>query len=753
MPACPAGHTLDQGITLMKRRELLTAFSSIFAALSVSSFSSSAAKNEASLTLKKVNPDDLPKDEVPILTPENVYAMPDQFWKNFSGKLYIGKAGTDPTQSGNLINLYLRDAAGKLSQIQQPVVLNKVSLERFVADNSSLIAAPLHSMAVIDDNGQTVFNIPDVARGVNNFSQRLAQPAGYQLIGEIPSVSDLRQTRPLFGGAKIKLKSWHSGHEVGGGEFIGSLEAAEDDGGVILSSGADFHWRRVVEDYNRLTLFDFGAIDDGETDSAPAIKAMYQWSQKANQQICIQFPAGTFFVSPCDFSRQAMRFFRVSGAMVNFGYFPATTIVSSGSTDSVFKVNARRVEISNLQFNGRTDERANEQGFFDNLCVGGQYFRGACLRFVQVGGTALSLMDTLDCKIDQWYALRCSGDVVKSVWSNTPQGKWDHSTAIELSNFNAQHCSVGKVLNLQRCGQSLIHNGWIEHSEFPGDISNGQWIIDALSLETCKNPLVAHNSRLNMRQINLQAGSWIDNSPSEGAWLSAFERGSTRVESYGVAVDGSMKYNYLTSRFRIENNSNQQRWIELGNIYTPDVGDAWEIEIFGQSSFSNGSTQAALTRVTGDKTTGGSATISLHRKTHKFEASWHAEGASPVLDVMIVTPYATDVRIFVKIDGWVASAGVLIKTNAKDRFKTGRCARFDSSMTFGSAPSGKDVSHAARRFSLHNGKAGIGANEAGDLLMASRTLSADRVNSDSPQGFISLVLNGEQIAVPYFSVK
>lgn len=703
--------------------------------------------------LNKVNPDDLPKDDVPILTPENVYAMPDQFWENFSGKLYIGKAGTDPRKSGNLINLYLRDAAGKLSQIQQPVVLNKVSLERFVADNSSLIAAPSHSMAVVDDNGQTVFNIPDVARGVNNFSQRLAQPAGYQLIGEIPSVSVLRQTRPLFGGAKIKLKSWHSGHEVGGGEFVGSLEAAEDDGGVILSSGADFHWRRVVEDYNRLTLFDFGAIDDGETDSAPAIKAMYQWSQKANQQICIQFPAGTFFVSPCDLSQQTMRFFRISGAMVNFGYFPATTIVSNGSTDSVFKVNARRVEISNLQFNGRTDERANEQGFFDNLCVGGQYFRGACLRFVRVGGTALSLMDTLDCKIDQWYALRCSGDVVKSVWSNTPKGKWDHSTAIELSNFNAQYCTVGKVLNLQRCGQSLIHNGWIEHSEFPGDISNGQWIIDALSLETCKNPLIAHNSRLNMRQINLQAGSWIDNSQGKGAWLSAFERGSTRVESYGVAVDGSMKYNYLTSRFRIENHSAQARWYELGNIHTPNVGDSWEIEVFGQSQFSNGSDTKALMNMIGDRHTGGKAIISLQRKVHGFEASWCIEGSSPISDVVYTTLQDSDTRVLVKLAPWLGSAGIMMKTTARDRFTTGQCARFDSRMEPAEPPKGEKVHAAVRRFSLHNGLAGIGANEQGDLLVESRHLDATQVETSVAEGFISLVINGQQVAVPYFALK
>lgn len=737
----------------MKRREVLqTAASSLVAALSVSTFSSFAAKN-GSVSLKEVSPSDVPKGDVPILTPENIYTMPPQFWQRFEGKLWIGKAGSDPSKAGNQIPVYLRDATGKVSQIEQPVALNKGNFARFIHDNAALIADPAHSMAVYDNNGEQLFYIPDVTRpNGSDFSQRLAQPSGYQLIGELPSVEELRKTRPLFEGAKIKLKSWHEGLEVGGGEFIGSYAQGKDDGGVIFS-GNGFHWRRVVDDYNRLTLFDFGAIADGKTDSAPAIKAMYQWSQDTNQQICIQFPAGAFFVSECDFSKEYRGFFRISGAMVNFGYFPATTLVSDGKSPFVFQVNARWVEISNLIFNGNVDKHPNRQGLFRNTCAGGQFFRGACLRFSFVGGTAISLQDTLDCKIDQWYASRCTGDVIQAGWSNAPQGNWNHSTAIELSNFNAQHCSGGMVLNLPRCSQSLIHNGWIEHTENPGDISNGQWIIDALSLEDCKNPLIAHNSRLNMRQTNLQSGSWIDNSRQGERWLSAWEQGSTRVESYGVAIDGSLKYNYITSRHRIVNNTNQESWYELGNLYSPDVGDSWEIEIFGQSQFNNGSDDQPLMDVVNGKATGGRALIHLQRKKNKAEASWSAEGSSPVLEVRYVTEHDTDTRLFIKLAGWMPSAVVLMKTTAKDRFVAGRCARFDSKMQPGNPPSGANTHAAPQRFSLHNGKAGIGGNEQGDLLLASRKLSTDQVDTSKPQGYVSVVINGQQCAIPYFALK
>ncbi|MDL4914790.1 MAG: phage tailspike protein [Enterobacterales bacterium endosymbiont of Blomia tropicalis] len=737
----------------MKRREVLqTAASAIVGALSVSTFSSYAAKSNG-VALKSVDTEAVPKGDVPILTPENIYAMPPQFWQSFEGKLWIGKAGSDASQAGNQIPVFLRDANGSVSEISQPVILNKGNLTQFIKDNAALIAAPAHSMAVEDNSGHMLFNIADVSRpGHADFSQRLTQPTGYQLIGEIPSVEELRNTRPLFEGAKIKLKSWHAGFEVGGGEFVGSFQNAKDDGGVTFA-GQGFHWRRVVEDYNRLTLFDFGAIADGKTDTAPAIKAMYQWSQQAGLQICVQFPAGTFFVTACNFGPDYMRFFRISGAMVNFGYFPATTLVSDGKSDFVFEVNARWVEISNLIFNGNTDTHPNKQGLFRNICPGGQYFRGSCLRFSRVGGTALSLQDTLDCKIDQWYASRCTGDVIKSGWSGQKQGKWDHSTAIELSNFNAQHCSGGKVLNLPRCGQSIIHNGWIEHCDYPGDISNGQWIVDALSIEDCKNPLIAHNTRLNMRQTSLQSGSWIDNSAQGDRLLSIWEMGSTRVESYGVAIDGSLNYNYITSRWRLENNTNQQTWFELGSLYSPDVGDAWEIEIFGQAQFSNGTDSQPLMNVVNDKTTGGRAVIHVQRKKGKSEASWSAEGSCPVVEVRYVAPHDTDVRIFVKLAGWTPAAVVLVKSTGKTRFDTGRCARVNAKMVKASPPGGDGSQKAPQRFSLHNGKAGIGANEDGDLLLASRALSDDQVDTRKPAGFVSVVINGERVAMPYFAIK
>lgn len=739
----------------MKRRQLIrTAFSSIVATATLSALpgrGNAAESNSVSLT--RMPPDSIPKSDVPIVSPNDVFTMPDSFWRKFRGKVYIGKAGEDPSKDGNLIDVFVKTASGEVSKIEQPIALNKDTFDQFVSDKSSLISNKEYSMAVYNDAGDRLFYVPDVKNsGMAEFSRRLSQPTGYQLIGEIASYDELRKTRPMFEGAKVRLKSWHEDLEVGGGAFVGSLVAEQDDGGYIASSGDKFHWRRVIDDFNRMTLFDFGAIADGKTDTAPAIKSMYNWAQARNQQISIQFPAGRFFVSKFDLSAKYNRFFRLAGSPVNFGYFPATTIVSDGASEFLFSVNARWVEISNISFHGQTDKKPNKQGFFHNVCPAGQFFRGACLRFAYVGGTSLSLMDTLDCKIDQWYATHCTGDVIKGVWSDTKKGAWNHNTAIELSNFNAQYCKQGMVLNLPRCGQSIIHNGWIEHTEFPGDISNGQWIIDALSMEGCINPLKAQNSRLNMRQINLQVRSRIDNSRAKGALLSQFEQGSTRVESYGIAVDGSMKYSWLGSRFHLSNNTDSEQWFELGRLFSPEQGDSWEIEIFGQADYDTQLSGTEFNDLMAGNTIGGKAIIQVQRKKQKSAVTWSGEGACPIVDVFYDAPYDTDTRILVKLAKKLASATMLIKSTANDRFMSGKCGYFDAKMQkVDHSP--KQGKTASRRLSFHNGLAGFGANEGGDIMMATRLLKPDEVDTQHPQGFLSVVVNGEPCAIPYFKLQ
>jgi amylovoran biosynthesis protein AmsF len=173
--------------------------------------------------------------------------------------------------------------------------------------------------------------------------------------------------------------------------------------------------------------------------------------------------------------------------------------------------------------------------------------------------------------------------------------------------------------------------------------------------------------------------------------------------------------------------------------------------VFGQSQFNNGTDNQPLMNPIDGKGTGGRAVIHLQRKTSKAEASWSAEGSSPVVEVRFEPRTDTDTKVFVKLAGWTPTTAVLIKSTGKDRFLAGRCARVDATMTQGNPTSASKP--APQRFSLHNGKAGIGGNEQGDLLMASRLLKPEQVDTREPKGYVSVVINGEPCALPYFAIK
>ena len=99
---------------------------------------------------------------MPILTPENVYTMPPQFWQNFEGKLWIGAAGKDASRPATRFRCICATPAVRFP-VSQPIALNKGNFAQFIHDNAALIANPAHSMVVEDNQGNTLFSISDVS--------------------------------------------------------------------------------------------------------------------------------------------------------------------------------------------------------------------------------------------------------------------------------------------------------------------------------------------------------------------------------------------------------------------------------------------------------------------------------------------------------------------------------------------------------------------------------------------------------------
>lgn len=179
--------------------------------------------------------------------------------------------------------------------------------------------------------------------------------------------------------------------------------------------------------------------------------------------------------------------------------------------------------------------------FFENTTIEGEFVNLHCFRAQYTGGTVIKLLDTLDTHFDQIYTQNTYGRVFDVICSNSPGGVWDHTTAIELSNANFQYGYGDATLMMPRLTQGIIRNVWIEHTRFPGDLSNDQWIVDAFSVEDCDNAFSMNNSRVLIRQLNLQDGAKVTNDSTADSWLSGYERGWRRDENFGTVMTGSLK--------------------------------------------------------------------------------------------------------------------------------------------------------------------------------------------------------------------
>ncbi len=516
----------------------------------------------------------------------------------------------------------------------------------------------------------------------------LSNPDGFKYIGQVTSFSRLAGVIPDRAGLVILLQGWNEGTNYGGGSFIsraGKISAT--DNGTVIPVNSSFYWERIVEDYSQVNVTHFGALRDGTTDCINAVLAMFNWSQKqsdASKNLGIQFPAGNFALSSMDISGGVTSYFRVSGCANTFGYFNSTQLNLIGANGKfAFKVDAKRVELAYLSVNGLYDKGANTRGFLQNIRKEGEYIHGNNLNISQLGGDFINLIDTLDTKFSEFYSSNTYGAIIKGTSSGILS--WNHITAVELSNFNIQNSYKVPALDLQRCTQSFIKNGWIEKTDFPGDLSNGQWLIEGLSLEGCVNPFDLTYANVIMRQMNLQTGSRLTyDNPDKQRWLQAYEYGRTVCEAYGMDIRGSMAFSYLHSNLRFRNLTNVPVWIYVGRFTVTNDNDITKVRFTGgYEVVTNTEAEAAAAAEVAAKGHwdsnnfgGGELEMTLRRGPGSrvlHDGSVAITGTSPLQNILVERPFERDVDIYVQLKancGWVNSH---IETTA------------DSHLTFGTS--------------------------------------------------------------------
>ncbi|MGC0810100.1 hypothetical protein [Pantoea agglomerans] len=506
----------------------------------------------------------------------------------------------------------------------------------------------------------------------------LSNPDGFKYIGQVSSFSRLANVIPDRAGLVVLLQGWNEGTNYGGGSFISRAgKIGATDNGTVMPVNASFYWERIIEDMSQLNVTHFGALRDGKTDCIKAVQSMFNWSQTqadSIKNIGVQLPAGDFAISNMDISSSTYSRFRMSGSPNTFGYFSSTRLFLVGSDNKfAIKVNAKQVELAFLTVNGQySANAANTRAFFQNVCPTGEYIHGNNLFISDMGGDFISVLDTLDTKFSEFYTTNTFGSIIKGTWSDT--GSWNHLTAVELSNFNIQNSHNAIALDLQRCTQSFINNGWIEKTDFPGDLSNGQWLIEGLSLEGCANPLDLTFAGVIIRQLNLQTGSKITYSnPEKKRWLSSYGYGRAQLESYGLNMRGSMAYSYLHSNVRFRNDSEKAIWIHVGRYTVTTDSDETKVR------FTGGHAGAPVDANQGfwdsNNFGGGELEMMLRRGPGKDvlqDGSVNVTGSSPLQDIKVWRPYDNDIEIYVQLKphcGWV---NCHIETTADSYFTSGK---------------------------------------------------------------------------------
>jgi len=543
------------------------------------------------------------------------------------------------------------------------------------------------------------------------------------------SIGALRASEPVFPGQRMDLKEYRQGSGFGGGFFIhdDTDTSSPDDGGYCVVTPKGARWKRALNSLHELNVCHFGAEGKG-VDTAEAFAKMMAFSQKNIPGMGVQYPTGTFKLSRFTNTKEMSRF-RVAGAPIeaDFGYFTGTTLYGNNTEDGfIFDIVARRTAISNLNFEGAVDiTAANDKkvagtlGFLRNTCPGGQYFRVSNWTSSYVGGVSFSILDALDTKFDQFYVSKHTNSFIQGRWSGQSWGVWDHETAIELCNFNIQSCTGPHALDLPRATQSQITNGWIEHTENPGDLSDGHWTIDNFSIEDSGKMLI-QNARLTRRHINLQGTSGFDKGTGASNWpgLSGYEKGDLQLEYHGIVANGSFTANYTAPAFRLDNNRAGSQWFCLGTVRMTGVGENVQIQLQGTRGYN--SVNASESRVGGAGSAHGSGTISIKTVSSGYvDVQWDGEGACPVKSVKFTKPFKNNSTIYVELFDWTRYVSPFVQVTSKSRFESGTPfdVQFDGKlMTLDEVKAVEGILDAVTGMSF-GAKNGIGWNGNGELLL------------------------------------
>lgn len=710
---------------------------------------------------------------VVISSPAQQFTRTDQFQALFYGKIYIGQIDKDPVDPKNQIDVFVEQEDGSLFKVPQPLRTNAAGFPVYNGKIVKFVTTAGHSMALYDarDVLQNYYN--NVLKyDPDQFSGSVAGPDGLKVIGRCESVAQLR----TIVGIKdqwISLESYNVGTHIGGGFFYWVNDiTATDDGGTFFRVNSSGGWRRDVPNVVALTIVDFGALPDGVTDAIPAIQRMHAWSTAAAAALNLSstyangvvLPPGTFGVSSMDLGDSEIGAFKLRGPECNFGVIPRVTIqpLNKTTTTPAFAFRARRMEIANIHWEGK----GSVQPFLVNRVTRGSYVRIGQFVSTDAGARCFQVKDTIDTKLNQVYSYRGAAAFFFSGWSNENPGGWNHSTAIELSNFNFSSHTGEYAFLAVRAGQSMMYNGWFDRNERPFDISQGGWTLDNITMENSANPAAVKYAKIIEIGCRWAQGatlsydassydpSWDNGASLPGSVTNAYDQGHVQINMTGTLFDCGVASQFNWSNNVLANDKNADSWFYIGRIVMPRQGDSCKMRLVGAANWDSAS--GDFNRPGGTTFGSGEAVIHLEMKqpqqptTTSVEAHWYGTGNCPISAVKVVHSWQS-LGVYVRMRQYAKFAALFQDVTGIPRINTGNPTYFRPDGTYipdADIAALQNALNIPARFSFNSGDYdgnGFGMNlDTGDLVL----LQKNKVSKGAAD-YIPMFYNGERRYLQY----
>lgn len=162
------------------------------------------------------------------------------------------------------------------------------------------------------------------------------------------------------------------------------------------------------------------------------------------------------------------------------------------------------------------------------------------------------------------------------------------------------------------------------------------------------------------------------------------------------------------SGYRITNNSASDKWYKLGKVFMPKENQQWVVEMTGKL------TNEEISGVAGNPVTAmssGTSYLAIYRCAKAIYADIRHYGLPAVLDIKFNRIGTTTSEIWVKLKANSGDTLFNLTSTGPTRFESGVCSLFTSDLGEVADLSSIGTVSPAARMSLHNGLAGVGANE------------------------------------------